>query len=107
LLDELRAGGKVKGPANFVKIDVDGHELEVLRGARSTFLKDRPTTLIELAPHVQDEIPERFESLLSTLQEYGYRLEDVQSGATLPMSAQALRTRIADGVSIDAIARPS
>jgi FkbM family methyltransferase len=43
-LDEL----DVSRPVNFMKIDVEGHELEVLRGARETIKEDKPAMLIEV-----------------------------------------------------------
>lgn len=36
------------GPCSFVKIDVEGHELEVLKGARQFLERNRPTLLIEI-----------------------------------------------------------
>ena len=50
--------------------------------------------LIEIAPHVQDEVPQRFETLLQALDELGYRLEEVSTGRPLAMSAAALRRLI-------------
>jgi FkbM family methyltransferase len=35
-------------PIGFMKIDVEGHELAVIRGAENTILRDRPTILIEV-----------------------------------------------------------
>jgi FkbM family methyltransferase len=101
LLVELRAGGLISGPARFVKLDVDGHELDVLRGGTRTFREDRPGLLIEIAPHVQDEVPQRFEDLIQALQEYGYRLAQA-NGQSLPQSAAGLRQFIRSGASIDA-----
>jgi FkbM family methyltransferase len=43
-LDEL----DISRPVNFMKIDVEGHELEVLRGARETIKEDKPNMLIEV-----------------------------------------------------------
>jgi hypothetical protein len=61
--------------------------------------------LIEIAPHIQDEVPQRFEALLATLEGFGYRLEDA-AGKPMPMSADGLRKLIKHGASVDAIARP-
>ena len=107
LLGELRATGYVRGPVSFVKLDVDGNELNVLRGAHQTLAKDQPVILIEIAPSVQDEVPYRFEDLLETLRSLGYQLEDQRSGRLLSMSANALRELIPEGASIDVIAAPS
>jgi FkbM family methyltransferase len=106
LLSQLRVVGRISGPVTFVKLDVDGHELEVLRGGRATFTSDRPAVLIEIAPNVQDEVPGRFEDVIGTLESYGYQLENDRSGRPLPMHAAGLRKLIRQGASIDAIARP-
>ena len=46
---------------SFVKVDVEGVELEVVRGARDTLARDRPTLLVEVneqsAPEVQRLLP--------------------------------------------------
>ena len=75
LCQELQASGRIRGPLSFVKLDVDGNELAVLRGGQMTFTRCRPAIHLEIAPHVQDEVPGRFENLLQTLQAFGYRLE--------------------------------
>ena len=40
---------------SFVKCDVDGHELHVLRGAEETLKRDRPLLLVEIEQRVQEE----------------------------------------------------
>jgi len=107
LLDELRAAGRIRGPVSFIKIDVDGHELDVISGGRVTLSKDKPVILIEIAPHVQDEVPGRFEKLIAMIGSLGYRLEDQETGEPVAVSAPALRAMIAPGASIDVIARPT
>ena len=104
LLAEIRPKHGIDQPIAFIKLDVDGHELDVLHGASQTLAAERPPILIEIAPHVQDEVPGRFEAVLETLKGNGYQLETSQSGESLPMFAGALRTIIPDGASIDAIA---
>ncbi len=43
----LDAAG-LEGPVGFIKIDVEGHELEVLRGAREILRRDLPVLLVEI-----------------------------------------------------------
>jgi hypothetical protein len=105
LLAELRAAGKVRGKVSFMKLDVDGYELTVLKGASRTLAEDKPPMLIEIAPHVQDEVAGRFEELVGLLRASGYSFEDAASGASLPSDAQGLRQYVPHGASVDALAR--
>jgi FkbM family methyltransferase len=43
---------------NFMKVDVEGHELEVLRGAYNTLSRHRPILLVELWPENTKEVEE-------------------------------------------------
>jgi FkbM family methyltransferase len=104
LVQEMRAEHRNR-PIAFVKLDVDGHELDVLRGATQLLTAQKPPILIEIGPHVQDEVPRRFEQLIGILERHGYRLESGDTGKKLPMSAPALRALIGDGATIDVIAR--
>lgn len=52
---------------DFIKIDVEGHEIKVLEGARKTIEKNKPVIFIEL---LNNEI----ETVTEILQEYGYIL---------------------------------
>lgn len=49
--DEVQAG---TAAPQFLKIDVEGHELALLRGARSTLSEHRPMLLIEVTNHVEE-----------------------------------------------------
>lgn len=52
-LDEIKIADNVA----FIKIDVEGHELEVLEGAKSLLLKNHPTLMIEIEErHRQNSI---------------------------------------------------
>jgi FkbM family methyltransferase len=42
-------------PVSFIKIDVEGHELEVLKGGFNTLVHNRPIVLIEIKPPNIDE----------------------------------------------------
>ena len=58
-----------------VKVDVEGFELKVLHGAKSTFLRDHPVVLIEINPPLlQLHGPDTQQSLISGLQSLGYDL---------------------------------
>ena len=64
LLDELCTD--VRGRISFIKIDVEGHELEVLRGGINTLRRHRPNLLIEIEQrHSPVPICDTFEFLLS------------------------------------------
>ena len=64
-LDDL-----IDGPVDFIKIDVEAMELDVLMGARTIVDRDRPFIFIEVR---DDNIPQ-FLKLIETL---GYRIDRV------------------------------
>jgi len=106
LLEEYRTAGRINRPVSFVKLDVDGHEVQVLRGSQRVFAQDRPVMLIEIAPYVQDELPKRLEILLDLLKSMDYQLEHISTGIELPMLARELRLMIPLGAGVDVVARP-
>jgi FkbM family methyltransferase len=56
---------KLPRPIRFIKCDIEGHEVEMLKGAKETLIKDKPIMLIEIH---EDQMPEVNELLSS----YGY-----------------------------------
>ena len=52
-----------KGVPSFIKIDVEGHELEVLRGAENIIKKYMPTIMIEIFGFEDNEVPKYLKSL--------------------------------------------
>lgn len=88
----------------FVKLDVDGHELPILRGARRTLAASRPTLLIEIAPHVQDERDGGLPALVDELERQGYRLHDPVAGQVVSHKPADLRSMIPHGAGIDLLA---
>lgn len=65
-LDQVMAG---QGRVRFIKVDTDGHDLEVLRGATTILERDHPTLFFEFCPSLmlEDPAPE-----LAWLQGMGY-----------------------------------
>ena len=91
---------------DFVKIDIDGFESRMLRGASRMLQLWRPLMIIELAPHQLDEFGTSIEELVQLLADAHYELQDVSSGVSLALDGSILRKVIKWGGSRNAIARP-
>lgn len=88
-----------------VKLDVDGFECDVLRGA-TTLLRDvRPIFVMELSPYVLEEHGTSLDQLLSYFVPNGYVFYDERTHKPLPSRASELQRMIGDGAGINAIAR--
>lgn len=75
----------VDRPVSFIKIDVEGHELEVLDGARETVAVHRPNILIEINHDLGDR---PVEMVFNRILETGYRGEFLEAGRfRRPLSA--------------------
>ncbi len=69
---------------SFIKIDVEGMEIEVLRGAREMILRDHPTLLVEIMGGVlpesaSEEIKREILSRIQFIEEMGYEVIRVSS----------------------------
>jgi FkbM family methyltransferase len=90
---------------DWIKIDVDGHELEVFEGARETLRVHRPAIIMELAPDYFTEPPNGFALLMEQLWSAGYELKHPGSDDPLPANAAELTALIPPGGGINVIAR--
>ncbi|MFM6265373.1 MAG: FkbM family methyltransferase, partial [Dolichospermum sp.] len=70
-LDEFWDGLNVNNPITFIKIDVEGHELSVIRGSITTLKKFKPALLVEVSGNPDDPISEAF-LVFSILLDIGY-----------------------------------
>lgn len=59
---------------DFVKMDVDGFEVKVLRGAKKTFQRFKPNMILELSSYALEEQGNTLEELIELLKEFGYEL---------------------------------
>jgi FkbM family methyltransferase len=88
-----------------VKLDVDGFECDVLRGARDMLSTMRPVFVMEIAPYVLVERGASLDEFLSFFVPTGYKFYDEQTERPLPSTAPELLQMIGDGGSINVIAR--
>lgn len=80
--DDLVRSGKVK-PPEFVKIDVEGAEMRVLRGMTSVIGTYQPTILFEVDDADERNLERKFSEIRQYLERLGYdisRIEDAYPG---------------------------
>jgi FkbM family methyltransferase len=92
---------------NFIKLDVDGNEYDVLLGGRMVFDTYKPLMMMELAPYVYENNPEKFDCLLEILWDLGYEIANVRSRNALPHDSGKIRRLIPTGGSINVLATPN
>jgi len=90
---------------NLMKIDVDGHEYSVLKGAVKTLAKFQPILVMEMSPYIHNEKGHEFGALVGILQDAGYSIQDASTWKPLPLRTDELEALIPDGASINVIAR--
>jgi hypothetical protein len=72
---------------SFIKIDVEGHELEVLRGARGTIKREAPNVLIEVE---QRQLDHPMQTVFDLLEGWGFRGFFLKGRQLLPLSEFSL-----------------
>lgn len=90
-----------------IKLDIDGFECGMMRGAREVLTRWHPVIIMELAPYALKEQGASLGDLIGLLKQYGYSLFDLTKGAPLVMDAVTLERQIPPGASVNVIARPS
>jgi FkbM family methyltransferase len=92
---------------DFIKIDTDGHELEVLRGARRLLARHKPVVVFEIARYVMEERGIAFSDYMSLLAPLGYALFDAKSGAKIDLTNHTERIPVRASIDIAAVADPA
>jgi FkbM family methyltransferase len=82
---------------NLMLIDVEGHEIHVLKGAREVILRDKPDLIVEYDPRHQDQ------EVVDFLKGHGYHLFILersrhQEGRLLPFDSTAANNTLMDNL---------
>jgi FkbM family methyltransferase len=77
-----------------IKLDVDGYELDVLRGAQDTLAKYRPKIILELCPFLHHDHDHSFQELIDFIGSSGYGMRDLRHDQPLALDAQHLERSI-------------
>jgi FkbM family methyltransferase len=68
---------------NFIKIDVEGYELEILKGAIETIKKHKPKMLIEINQMALERMNLKREDIFQFLDEHGYTYANIYPNQSL------------------------
>jgi hypothetical protein len=80
----VRLDEAVREPVGFIKVDVEGHEFAVLRGAERILREDRPVLLVESAGLHNPASPG---DVLALAAEHGYDGVFLRNGRLAPLSS--------------------
>ena len=99
-LDHYVAEHKLNA-VSLIKMDVDGHECQVLRGAHEILRRDKPVLLMEIMPYGLDEAGASLDELLGILAAHGYKLYELDGRTALPTDS-SIREKIpsAGGINV-------
>lgn len=92
---------------DLVKLDVDGGECAVLRGAREVLERDRPVIVMELAPYLHAELGHDLAGCLAPLERLGYTMAPLGGGRAEPCRMDRVAGRLGRGASTNVVARPA
>jgi FkbM family methyltransferase len=88
---------------DFIKIDTDGHEFDVLLGAKNTIERFRPQIIFELGQYVMEERGIDFKDYNSFFDRLGYSLTDAADNKPITLSNYC--SRIPREGTIDVLAK--
>jgi len=88
-LDKFIAKNRISR-VDFIKLDVDGNEIEVLFGGLNTIQRFKPNILMELAPYLFEKKMGEMEIIISKIISLGYEIKDPISLRPLPDCIKSL-----------------
>ncbi len=102
-LDDWCAANQVR--PDLVKVDVEGLELAVLKGARHVLLASRPVVLLEVHPQALFDLRLSIDVLDSLLPQLRYRIETLRGRAIPSLSRYVAKSR-EDTVAVHVVLAP-
>jgi FkbM family methyltransferase len=102
-LDDFTEINKIE-KIDFIKIDTDGHEYEVFKGAKKAIAKYRPKIIFEIGLYVMDEKNISFDYYFNYFKDLNYRLFDTKTDNEINLGNY--RKHIPKNGSTDLIAVP-
>jgi FkbM family methyltransferase len=88
---------------DFVKLDVDGHEADVLLGGGDVLRRFRPSILMEWAPACAWGKAGQLNSMLGLLEDVGYEFMPFGAGRPRPLTTEALAQLVGHGGSVNVL----
>ena len=78
----------------FIKIDVEGHEQQVLKGGQHTIRELHPPLMVELDPSQLKRAGSKVEDVIATLNEYGYKLMTARRASLVPLNRVPVESEV-------------
>ncbi|NQV44722.1 MAG: FkbM family methyltransferase [Rhodospirillales bacterium] len=91
---------------DFIKMDVDGYECQVLDGMSETLEKFAPPILMEFSPYGFEEKGGSLENLMHFMKGIGYRFYRLGENMPLPSEAAGISAYASTGGGFNVIAKP-
>jgi len=89
---------------DLMKVDVDGYEGQVFRGAKRMLERLQPTLIVEICPYALEERGDSAETLLTFLLQHRYAFFDERTAKRLPDDPNSIKASIGQDSSINIIA---
>ena len=104
-LDQYIESNTVKR-VDLIKLDIDGYELDMLKGAVDTIRRFKPKIMFELIPYILEEHWSSSRELLEFFDGVGYEISRTAFGSAISVKDRAILLNLPRGRSINLWARP-